>query len=112
MLNETQIQDLRSKLRGDLITASDPNYEGACQVHNGMIDKRPTLIAQCVDTADVIAAVDFCREHNLSLAIRGGGHNGAGLGTCDDGLVIDLGRMRGIRVDPAQRTVRVEGGST
>lgn len=112
MLSETQIQELTFKLRGDVVTASDQNYEEACKIYNGMIDKRPTLIAQCVDTADVIATVDFGREHNLTLAIRGGGHNGAGLGTCDDGLVVDLGRMRGIRVDPVQRTVRVEGGCT
>ena len=77
-----------------------------------MIDKQPALIARCVDVADVIAAVNFAREHELTLAVRGGGHNGAGLGTCDDGLVIDLSRMKGMRVDPAARTVRVEGGCT
>src|SRR5258708_27172586 len=77
-----------------------------------MIDKRPALIARGKDVADVIAAVNFAREHELTLAIRGGGHNGPGLGTCDDGLVIDLTEMKGIRVDPVARTVRVEGGCT
>jgi FAD/FMN-containing dehydrogenase len=75
-----------------------------------MIDKRPALIARCVDVADVIAAVNYGRENKLLTAIRGGGHSGAGLCTCDDGLVIDLSRMKGIRVDPANKTVRVEGG--
>ncbi len=75
-----------------------------------MIDKRPRLIARCVDVADVMAAVNFGRENGLLTAIRGGGHNGAGLATCDDGLVIDLSRMKGIRVDPAAKKVRVEAG--
>lgn len=75
-----------------------------------MIDKRPRLIARCVDVADVMAAVAYGRENGLLTAIRGGGHNGAGLGTCDGGLVIDLSRMKGIRVDPAAKTVRVEPG--
>jgi FAD/FMN-containing dehydrogenase len=75
-----------------------------------MIDKRPSLIAKCVDVADVIAAVNYGRENGLLTAIRGGGHNGGGLGTCDGGLVIDLSRMKGIRVNPAEKTVRVEGG--
>src|SRR5690348_13151987 len=75
-----------------------------------MVDKRPRLIARCVDVADVIAAVAYGRENGLLTAIRGGGHNGAGLATVDDGLVIDLSRMKGIRVDPAAKTVRVEGG--
>src|SRR5687768_11800816 len=77
-----------------------------------MIDKRPRLIARCVDAADVIAAVHFGREQGLLVAIRGGGHNGPGFGSCDDGLVIDLSLMKSVRVDPATRTVRVEGGCT
>ena len=77
-----------------------------------MIDKRPALIARCVDVADVIAAVAFAREAGLPLAVRGGGHNGGGLGSVDDGVVIDLGAMNGVRVDPDARTVRVEGGAT
>jgi UDP-N-acetylenolpyruvoylglucosamine reductase len=75
-----------------------------------MINKRPALIARCADIADVIAAVNFGRDNHLAVAVRGGGHNGPGLGTCDDGLMIDLSRMRGIHVDPSDKTVRVEGG--
>jgi FAD/FMN-containing dehydrogenase len=99
-----------SSLRGPLIRPDDPRYEQARKVYNGMIDKRPGLIAQCADVADVITAVNFARENNVALAIRGGGHNGGGLGTCDGGLVIDLCRMRGVRVDPKSRTARAEGG--
>ncbi len=110
--DEAAIQDLRGRLRGALIQPGDPAYEQARQVYNGMIDKRPALIARCVDVADVIAAVTFAREQGLTLAVRGGGHNGPGLGTCDDGLVVDLAPMKGIYVDPDNRTVRVEGGCT
>jgi FAD/FMN-containing dehydrogenase len=77
-----------------------------------MMDKRPAAIARCADVADVIAAVNFGRDSGLLVAVRGGGHNGAGFGGCDDGLVIDLGSMKGIRVDPEQRTVRVGAGCT
>jgi FAD/FMN-containing dehydrogenase len=77
-----------------------------------MIDRRPALIARCVDVADVISAVNFAREQHLTLAVRGGGHNGPGLGTCDDGLVVDLSPMTGIHVDAANRTARVAGGCT
>ena len=81
-------------------------------LYNAMIDKRPALIVYCADVADVIATVDYARTNDLLTAIRGGGHNGGGLGTCDDGLVIDLSRMKGIRVDPAARTVSVQTGCT
>jgi len=81
-------------------------------LYNGMIDKRPLLIARCADVADVIAAVNFGRENTLLIAIRGGGHNGPGLGSVDDGLVIDLSMMKGVRVDPAKKTVRVAPGCT
>src|SRR5438105_8128486 len=111
-LEETAVQELASHLRGALLRPGDAGYEQALLVYNGMIDKRPALIAHCVDVADVIAAVNFAREHELTLAVRGGGHSGPGLGTCDDGLVIDLAGMKGIRVDPSARTVRVEGGCT
>lgn len=103
-------EQLRSRFRGQLIHPDDAAYDSARQVYNAMIDKRPRLIARCVDVADVMAAVEYGRENNLLTAIRGGGHNGGGLGVCDDGLVIDLSRMKGIHVDPAARTVRVEGG--
>jgi len=111
-VDETAIQELASRLRGALIRPGDTGYEQARAVYNGMIDRRPALIARCVDVADVMAAINFARDHQLTLAVRGGGHNGPGLGTCDDGLVIDLSEMKGIRVDPAARTVRVEGGCT
>ncbi len=104
------IDQLKSSFRGELIQPADAAYESARKVYNGMIDKRPRLIARCVDVADVMAAVNYGRENDLLTAIRGGGHNGAGLGTCDDGLVIDLSRMKGIRVDPASQKVRVEAG--
>ena len=104
------IDQLKSSFRGELIQPTDAAYDSARKVYNGMIDKRPQLIARCADVADVIAAVQFGRDNQMLTAIRGGGHNGAGLGTCDDGLVIDLSRMKGIRVNPAARAVRVEAG--
>jgi UDP-N-acetylenolpyruvoylglucosamine reductase len=104
------IEQLRGAFRGELIQPGDGAYESARKVYNGMIDKRPKVIARCADVADVMAAVQFGRENDLLTAIRGGGHNGAGLGTCDGGLVIDLSRMKGVRVDPAARTVRVGAG--
>ena len=94
-MNENTIQELRGKLRGELITPADPAYEAARQVYNAMIDRRPALIARCRDAADVIAGVGFAREHGLTLAVRGGAHNGPGLGTCDGGLVLDLSPMTG-----------------
>ena len=99
-------------LRGRLIRPTDPDYEEARALYNGMIDKRPRLIARCVNVTDVIAAVTFAREEGLLLAIRGGGHNGPGLGSVNDGLVIDLSLMKSVRVDPATRTVRVDPGCT
>jgi FAD/FMN-containing dehydrogenase len=111
-LNETAVQDLKARLRGELILPSDAGYDQARKVYNGMIDRYPALVVRSVDVADVISAVNFAREQGLPLAVRGGGHNGPGLGTCDGGLVIDLSHMKGVRVDPAAKTVRVEGGCT
>ena len=96
---------------GLLIGPDDAGYEEARQVYNAMIDKRPGLIARCANPEDVARAVKFAREHQLLLAVRGGGHNGAGLGTCDDGVVIDLSQLKSVQVDPQARTVRVGGGS-
>jgi FAD/FMN-containing dehydrogenase len=104
------IDQLKTSLRGDLIQPSDVAYDTARKVHNGMIDRRPALIAQCTGVADVIACVNFARENKLLVSIRGGGHNAGGLGLCDGGLVIDLSRMNGVRVDPSTNTVRAEGG--
>ena len=106
------IQGLHAALRGKLIQPGDADYDTARALYNGMIDKRPRFIARCVDAADVIAAVSFGRDQGLLVAIRGGGHNGPGLGSCNDGLVIDLSLMKGVRVDPASRTVRVDAGCT
>src|ERR1043166_5072281 len=108
---EDQIQKLKSTLRGKLIEPQDAGYHDARKVYNAMIDKHPRLIAQCADVADVIACVRFARDTDILVAVRGGGHNGAGLGTCDDGLVIDLSPMRGVRVDPTARKVRAEAGN-
>ncbi len=109
-LDAVAVADLKARLRGALIQPSDTEYEEARKVYNAMIDKHPALIAQCADVADVMSAVNFAREHKLVLAVRGGSHNGPGLGTCDDGIVIDLAPMKGIVVDPDARTVRAEGG--
>jgi hypothetical protein len=103
---------LRDSLRGTLIQRSDGEYEEARKLYNGMIDKRPLMIARCVDVADVMTAVNFGRDHDLKIAIRGGGHNGPGLASVDDGLVIDLSTMTGVRVDPMARTARVAAGCT
>jgi len=110
MIELMQIDILKSSVRGQILTPGDAGYDEARQIYNGMIDRRPALIVRCVDVADVIASVNYAREQNLPLAIRGGGHNGPGLALVDDGLVIDLSLMKGIRVDSAAGTVRVEGG--
>jgi hypothetical protein len=111
-MQDADIAGFKAALRGQLIEPRDEGYDEARALYNGMIDKRPRLIARCADVADVINAVNFGRDNNLLIAIRGGGHNGPGLGSCDDGLVVDLSAMKGVRVDPASRTVRVEPGCT
>jgi FAD/FMN-containing dehydrogenase len=98
--------------RGRQVRPSDAGYDNARAVYNGMINKRPALIAQCADVADVIAAVNYAREKRCVLAVRGGGHSGPGFGTCDEGLVIDLSQLKGVRVDAKARTARVEPGCT
>jgi hypothetical protein len=97
---------------GELIGPADSGYEQARQVYNAMIDRRPALVARCAGPDDVARVVDFARENDVLLAVRGGGHNGAGLGTCDGGVVIDLADLKRIEVDPGARTVRVGGGCT
>jgi FAD/FMN-containing dehydrogenase len=109
---EAHLAEFKASLAGNLIQAGDPDYDEARKVYNGMIDRRPRLIVRCADVADVIAAVDFARQNNLLVSIRGGGHNAAGLGVCDDGLVIDLSLINYTRVDPSDVTVRVGGGCT
>jgi FAD/FMN-containing dehydrogenase len=111
-MQDDPIANFKQNLRGVVIGRDDPNYDEARALYNGMIDKRPQVIAYCVDAADVMAAVKFGRDNSLPIAIRGGGHNGPGLGSVDNGLVIDLSAMRGVRVDPTSRTARVAAGCT
>jgi len=106
------ISGLASDVRGRLVRPEDEAYDSARKVYNADINRKPLAIVQCADVADVIRSVRFASEQNLPVAVRGGGHSVPGFGVCDDGLVIDLCRLKGIRVDPAKRTVRVEGGCT
>jgi len=112
MLNEEIINKFNENFRGQLIQPTNANFDETRKVYNGMIDKRPALIAKCVDAADVITAVNFGRENELLISVRGGGHNAGGLGVCDDGLVIDLSQIKYTRVDPQTKTIRVGGGCT
>lgn len=112
MLDAISIEKFKVNLRGPLIQPADADYDAVRRVYNGMIDRHPRLVARCLDVADVITAVNFGRDHNLLVAVCGGGHNAGGLGVCDDGLVIDLSLMKYTRVDPKARTVRVGGGCT
>ena len=112
MINEKVATELKGSARGEVILPEDGRYDDARKVYNAMIDKRPAVVVRCTGVADVIAAVNAARAAGLSVAIRGGGHSVPGFGTADDALVIDLGRMRGIRVDPESKTVRAEGGAT
>jgi len=105
------IAGLHTTIRGDVIQPGDSQYEVARKVYNAMVDKHPAIIVRCVDAADVSSAVEFGCEMGLDVAVRGGAHNGPGFGTVEGGLVIDLSRMRSVRVDPDDQTVRVEGGA-
>ena len=106
------IAELTRRFSGDLLQQGDVLYDEARRVHNGMIDKHPAVIARCLGAADIAAAVRFAREHDLEIAVKGGGHNVAGRATIDDGMMIDLTRMKGIHVDPAARTIRAQCGVT
>jgi len=110
-LKESAIQELASKIIGAVILPSDSRYEEARKVYNAMIDKRPGMIVKCLDISDVIHAVNFGRENKLTVAVRGGGHNGGGLGLVDEGMVIDLSGIKYVRVDPETKTVRAGGGN-
>jgi FAD/FMN-containing dehydrogenase len=105
-------QELGAGFAGELVGPGDSRYDEARTVYNAMIDRRPALVAYCASTEDVAATVAFARRHDLLLAVRGGGHNGGGLGVCDDGVVLDLSRLDTVEVDPATATVRVGGGAT
>jgi FAD/FMN-containing dehydrogenase len=106
------IDGLRERVRGEVITASDEAYDDARAVYNAMIDRRPLAVVRCRDAGDVMAAVAFAAHNDVAVAIRGGGHSVPGFGTCDDGVVVDLSQMRGVRVDPNAMTARGEGGAT
>src|SRR5688572_27720701 len=106
------VSALQALMAGEVITAADVSYDAARRVHNGLINRRPALIARCRGTADVQAAVRTARGHGLEIAVRGGGHNVAGNAVCDGGLVIDLSMMRGVHVDPRGRRARAQGGAT
>ncbi|MFE0515074.1 FAD-binding oxidoreductase [Streptomyces sp. NPDC058964] len=110
-IDETAVGSLREALRGPVITPQDPGYDEARSIYNAMIDRRPAAFAQCVDVADVQAAISFARDTGADLAVRGGGHSGPGLCLVDDGLVLDLSPMRWVRVAPEATTVQVGGGS-
>lgn len=111
-LPDGKINDLRSGFQGEVILPGDGAYDSARTIWNAMIDRRPAVIARCATTADVVRGVNFARDNGLLLAVRGGGHNIAGNAMCDDGLVIDLSKMRAARVDPGGRRVSIEGGAT
>jgi FAD/FMN-containing dehydrogenase len=109
-LDASAVQTLAASLRGPLIQPGDPGYDAARTVWNARIDRHPALIVRCAGAADVIAGVTFAREHDLLLSLKGGGHNVAGTAVCDDGLLLDLSPMKGIRIDPVRRTARAEPG--
>jgi FAD/FMN-containing dehydrogenase len=111
-MGAVKAEELRARVRGPLLAQGDEGCDAARKIFNGMIDKRPAMILRAAGAADVMAAIHFAREHDLLVSIRSGGHGIAGKALCDGGLTIDLSRMKGIRVDPAQRTVRAEPGLT
>ena len=112
MIDQSPIKELQSGLRGALVEPGDQAYEDSRKVYNGMISKKPAVIAYCADVVDVILCVNYAREHGMKVAVRSGGHNAGGLGICDDGFVIDLSRIRYTRVDPEARTIVAGGGCT
>ena len=112
IVDDAAVEQLRFMFRGELIRPGDADYEQARRVNNGLIDRKPALIMRCTGTSDVVVAVNFVRDRGLPLAVRGGAHSVAGFSTVDDGVVIDLSRMRGVRVDPATATARAQGGAT
>jgi UDP-N-acetylenolpyruvoylglucosamine reductase len=109
-LDDILVEEFKNQIRGEVVLPQDPNYDETRKVYNGMIDKHPGIIAKCVDVADVVNAVNFGRNNNLLVSVRGGGHNAGGLGICDNGLVIDLSHIRYTHVDTKSKTIRVGGG--
>jgi FAD/FMN-containing dehydrogenase len=111
-LEKTAVEAFKARLRGGLLCPGEAGYDDARTIHNGMIDRRPALIARCAGAADVLAAVRFAREHDLLLSVRGGGHGMPGFAVCEGGLMLDLSGMTGVHVDPERRTVRADAGVT
>ena len=111
VIEETAVEEFKSSLRGEMLRPGDGGYDEARKIWNGMIDKRPALIAQCSGVADVINSVNFARNNDILVSVRGGGHNYPGNCVCNDGLMIDLSKMTGVRVDPNNRTARAQGGT-
>ncbi len=109
-LDETAVQELKARFRGEILFPDDKGYEASRKIWNGMFDRRPTIITRCVGTSDVINAVNFARDQQLLIAVKGGGHNSAGKAVCDDGVMIDLSLMRRVLVDKENRTATVDGG--
>src|SRR5437764_440497 len=109
-LDETALAELQAGFRGQIVGRDDPPYDEHRKIWNGSIDRRPALIARCAGVADVMAAVKFARQHGLPVAVRSGGHSFPGLSMADDAFVIDLTQLKGVRVDPAERTARVQAG--
>ncbi len=112
MVDQSAIEKFKASLCGELLRPGDPGYDDARKIWNGMIDKRPALIARCAGVADVIHCVNFAHANSMLVAVRGGGHNISGNAICGGGLVIDLSRMKSVRVDPGHRTARAEPGVT
>jgi FAD/FMN-containing dehydrogenase len=110
LVPESAVQKFRESLRGQSLCPGEQGYDAGRTVANAMIDRRPAVIARCAGVADVIACVRFAREHAVLVAVRGGGHSIAGKSVCDDGIVIDLSAMKGMRVEPGRRTARAETG--
>jgi FAD/FMN-containing dehydrogenase len=110
ILDPASIGQFRNALHGELLTPREPGYDEARRVWNAMIDKQPALIARCAGEADVVRSVQFARDHDLVVAVRGGGHSVAGYSTCDGGLLIDLSTMKGLRVDAARQTALAQPG--
>jgi FAD/FMN-containing dehydrogenase len=108
----TSIEQLRQQTHGQVVTSDDEGYDEARKVYNAMIDRRPRAVVRCIDTADIVAAIDFARDNGLALAVRGGGHSVPGFGTVDDGVVADLSGMRRVDVDAGAKTARSQGGAT
>jgi FAD/FMN-containing dehydrogenase len=111
MLNIAAVANLRDKLRGPLLTPDAPDYDATRKVFNGMVNKHPALIARCTSPSDVVACVNFARDHDVLLSVRGGGHNFAGNAVCDGGLMLDFTLMKAITVDPTRRVARAQEDS-